>query len=103
MKSVFDVASDLAKAHRNEDPQTEEVYLAMGAEASTEVRLVEISGSLSNSGEVLPFRFAPRADLGVPYASVVVLLGREDWERVKRGELSLPDGWGRAQDLKKIA
>lgn len=103
MKSVFDVASDLAQAHRNEDPETEEVYLALGAAPPTEVRLVEISGALSNSGEVLPFRFAPREDLGVPYPSVVVLLGREDWERVKRGELSLPAGWGRPQDLKKIA
>ena len=103
MKSVFDVATDLAKAHKHEDPETDEVYLAVTPESATEVRLVEISGSLGNSGEVLPFRFAPRADLGVPYASVVVLLGREDWERVKRGELSLPTGWGQPQDLKKIA
>ena len=103
MKSVFDVATDLARAHRDEDPETEEVYLAVSTEPPSEVRLVEISGSLGSSGEVLPFRFAPRADLGVPYASVVVLLGREDWERVKRGELSLPAGWGQPQDLKKIA
>lgn len=103
MKSVFDVAEDLARAHKNEDPETQAVYLAESADTPAEVRLVEISGSLGNSGEVLPFRFAPRADLGVPYASVVLLLGLDDWERVKRGELSLPAGWGQPQDLKKIA
>ena len=103
MKSVFDVAEDLARAHKNEDPETKAVYLAESADTPAEVRLVEVSGSLGNSGEVLPFRFAPRADLGVPYASVVLLLGLDDWELVKRGELSLPVGWGRPQDLKKIA
>lgn len=103
MKSVFDVAHDLARAHKSEDPDTEAVYLAQSPNAPTEVRLVEISGSLGNAGEILPFRFAPRLDLGVPYASVVVLLGLEDWERVKRGELALPAGWGQPEDLKKIA
>lgn len=102
MKSVLDVATELAVAHKGEDPDTQ-VYLALSDEPATEVRLVEVTGSLSDSGEVLPFRFAARADLGVPYASVVVLLGLEDWERVQRGELSLPHGWGQPQDLKKIA
>ena len=103
MKWVFDVAEDLARAHKNEDPETEAVYLAASSDAPAEVRLVEVSGALGNSGEVLPFRFGPRFDLGVPYASVIVLLSVDDWERVKRGELSLPAGWGQPHDLKKIA
>jgi hypothetical protein len=103
MKSVFQVAEDLARAHRAEDPETQEVYLAPGSESSAEVRLVEISGSLGGSGEVLPFRFAPRDDLDIPYASVVVLLSPDDWQRVQNGELQLPDGWGRPADLQKIA
>lgn len=103
MKSVFDVATDLANAHKAEDPGTKAVYLAGGSESSSEVRLVEVSGSLAASGEILPFRFAPNSAQGVPYASVVVLLSPEDWERVERGDLFLPDGWGSASDLKKIA
>jgi hypothetical protein len=103
MRSVIDVAEHLAKAHRAEDPDTKEVYLAKGSESSAEVRLVEVSGSLGSRGEVLPFRFAPRNDLDVPYPSVIVLLSPEDWERLNRGELSLPEGWGKPSELRKIA
>ena len=94
------VARELADAHRVEDPKTRSVFLA---ESESEVRLVEVSGSVGDSGEVLPFRFAPRPDLGVPYASVVLLLSEEDWRRVERGEIDLPQGWGRPDALKKIA
>ena len=90
MKSIDDVAHELAAAHRREDPETREVYFLR---AKDEVRLVEVSGSAHSGGEVLPFGFAARRDLGVPYPSVVVLLSPEDWERVRRGELDLPEGW----------
>jgi hypothetical protein len=99
-KPIVDVAKQLAEAHRKEDPATKAVFLA---ENLAEVRLVEVSGSVSTSGEVLPFRFAARPDLGVPYASVVVLLSEDDWERIERGELWLPADWGTPATLKKIA
>jgi hypothetical protein len=99
-KPIFEVAQELASAHRAEDPETRSVFLA---ESESEVRLVEVSGSIGTSGEVLPFRFAPRPDLGVPYASVVLLLSEDDWGRVERGELALPVGWGSPRALKKIA
>ncbi|MCC6646647.1 MAG: hypothetical protein IT374_13880 [Polyangiaceae bacterium] len=75
LRPIFEVARELAEAHRAEDPETKSVFLA---DSVDEVRLVEVSGSVGTSGEVLPFRFAPRPDLGVPYASVVVLLSEDD-------------------------
>lgn len=100
MKPIFEVARELAEAHRIEDPETQSVFLA---ENDNEVRLVEISGSISNSGEVLPFRFAAHPEKGIPYASVVVLLSVDDWHRLKQGDLALPPGWGNPEGLKKIA
>jgi hypothetical protein len=100
MKTVLEVALELAAAHRNEDPETQEVYVA---EAQDEVRLVEVSTSLAASGEVLPFRFKARPDKGVPYPSVIVLLNPEDWAAVRAGKLPMPFGWGAPTDLKKIA
>jgi hypothetical protein len=94
------LAKELAESHRKEDPATTAVFLA---EDPAEVRLVEVSGSVSSAGEVLPFRFAARPDLGVPYASVVVLLSEDDWARIERGELALPPDWGTPEKLKKIA
>ena len=101
-KSVLEVAKELAEAHRMEDPQTEKVFLA---EASDEVRLVEVSRAVSpaEGGKVLPFRFARRPDLEVPYDSVVVLLHPDEWEAMRAGRLSLPPGWGNPAALKQIA
>ena len=55
-KPIGEVAKELAEAHRKEDPATSDVFLAPHP---AEVRLVEVSGSLAPSGEVLPFRFGP--------------------------------------------
>lgn len=102
MKSVFEVAQELAEAHKAEDPETEAIYLAKSPEGVSEVRLVEVTRSLGDAGEVLPFRFAARDDLGVPYASVLILLSVGDWARIESGDLSLPEGWGQSSELQKI-
>ena len=99
-KTIDEVAQDLANAHRIEDPETRMVFLAPH---TMEVRLVEVSGSMTNSGDVFPFRFAARPDLGVPYESVVVLLSDDDWTLLSKGELTLPPGWGTPEALKRIA
>jgi hypothetical protein len=101
MKSVFEVATELAEAHRAEDPATDAIYLSA---AEGEVRLVEVSKSVGSSarGEVLPFGFRARPEQGIPYPSVIVLLSPSEWSEVKSGALTLPRGWNR-DELKKIA
>jgi hypothetical protein len=100
MKSVFEVARQLAEAHKVEDPETTDIFIAA---ANDEVRLVEVSGSLgaSTSREVLPFRFNAQPEQGIDYPSVVVLLSPSEWDAVKRGELTLPSGWDR-DTLEKV-
>jgi hypothetical protein len=100
MKTVLEVAQDLAKFHQQEDPQTQGIYLAA---PDDEVRLVEVSGSVATAGEVLPFRFAARPDLDLPYPFTVVLLSVDEWEDVRTGKLKLPLGWGDPSSLRKIA
>ena len=99
-KSVADAAMDLAEAHRREDPATTEIYFV---EASEEVRLVEVSGSVGTSGEVLPYRFGARPAEGIPYPSIIVLLSLDEWKQLQAGHLHLPEGWGTLDDLKRIA
>jgi hypothetical protein len=55
--------------------------------------LLEVSGSAPRSGDVLPFRFAARPDIGVPFASTVILMSPEEWKDVLSGALPLPPGW----------
>ena len=101
MKTVLEVAESLARSHRREDPATQAIYLAP-APADDEVRLVEVSGSLGSTGEVLPFRFTARPDQGIDYPSVVVLLSLDEWQDLLDGKLKLPPGWGEPSILKKI-
>lgn len=83
----------LAGEHVSDDPNIVEIYWAPHA---AEIRLVEISSSVPEKGEVLPFRFtADHPD--VPYESVVVLLSPADWQR--RKELDWPDGF---EDLERV-
>ena len=100
-KSVFEVATELAQAHRAEDPSTDAIYLS---DSESEVRLVEVSGSVGSSarGEVLPFGFRAQPDRGIPYPSVIVLVSPSEWQEIESGALALPRGWERAA-LKKIA
>ena len=98
--TILDVALRLAEAHRKEDPATSDVFLASDDD---EVRLVEVSESVGTTGEVLPFRFGPHSDQQIPYPSVIVVLSPEEWRLVQDGKLKLPDGWGDAGSLKKIA
>jgi hypothetical protein len=85
-------ATSLAAAHRTEDPKTAEVYLFPDPQLA-DVRLLEVSGSAPRSGDVLPFRFEPRPDIGVPFASIVILLSPDEWKDVLSGSLPLPPGW----------
>jgi hypothetical protein len=99
MKTVRDVAEELAEAHKKDDPLTTDIFFQEGVD--NEVRLVEVSGSLGSGGpgEVLPFRFTPGED--VPMPSVVVLLSPSEWSAVQKGELDLPAGWDKDK-LKKV-
>lgn len=87
--TVEDTARLLAREHSEQDEVTQAVYWAP---AEDEVFLVEVTASVPDRGEVLPFRFAPDPP-EVPYPSVVVLLGPGDWARVQSGDLELPPAY----------
>jgi len=87
--SIQDVATMLANAHREEDPDLQAIYWVPH---ETEVLLVEVSRAVGTTHKVMPFRFAPTSD--VEYPSVVVLLSPEEFEELREGGLRLPDSWG---------
>jgi hypothetical protein len=92
MPDYRSTAKTLAAFHKQEDPQTAEVYLFPDAHLA-DVRLLEVSGSAPRSGDVLPFHFQARPDLGIDFSSTVILLSPDEWKDVLAGKLSLPAGW----------
>ena len=99
VRSRSDVAQLLAEEHRKNDPDLQAVYLADDPN-DREIRLVEVSGSVGMTWQVLPFRFAARPDLGVPYPCVIVLLSPEEWAALAApgSDLALPASWGTSLD-----
>jgi hypothetical protein len=86
---VRQAAEELADSHRQEDPATEEIYFAFD-ERRDEIQLIEISSSVGESGEVMPFRFSAQDD--IPFATVLVLLSPKEWEQLQwGGEIEWPD------------
>lgn len=83
-------AESMAMYHKKCDPNLREIYfLPHGAE----IRLIEISNAVPDTGEALPFRFNPDPKAGVRYPSTVILLHPDEWKRVKKGSMALPRGW----------
>ena len=89
--TIMKCANELAKAHRELDPQTTNVYLFTSPEQ--EVRLVEVSGSVDTTSDTSAMRFTACPSKGIEYSSAVVLLSPEEWKRVTNKELELPEGW----------
>jgi hypothetical protein len=89
------VAQLLAEEHRKNDPDLQRAYLADDPN-DREIRLVEVSGSVGVTWQVLPFRYAARPDLGIPYPCVIVLLSPEEWAELTTpgSDLTLPASWG---------
>ncbi|MGC4067960.1 MAG: hypothetical protein QM784_25585 [Polyangiaceae bacterium] len=100
-KSVEEVARDLAAAHRVADPDIKQIFMVRDP-AGREVRLLEVSGSVGNSGTVMPFRFSARPDLDVPFPSVVILMSPEEKAQLDQQQLHLPETWGPSPTLVPI-
>jgi hypothetical protein len=52
-----------------------------------------VSAAVPTTGDVLPFRFSARSDLGIDYPSAIILLSPGEWEDLRAGRLALPEGW----------
>lgn len=92
LRTYRETAEDLAHAHRRVDPTTTRILLIPDP-AQAEIRLLEVSASTPWSGDVIPFPFDARPDLGIFFPSVVILLNPREWEDVEAGRLPLPLGW----------
>jgi hypothetical protein len=100
--SILTMAEKLAQSHRKADPRTTHVFLSEDPEGQ-EIRLVEVSEGVPNSGGVMPFRFRSAPEHQIDLPSVVVLLHPSEWEELRSGHLSLPTGWSQVDELEEIA
>lgn len=64
-----------------------------------EVRLIEVSVSVGNCGQIMPFRFAEAPDCGLLFPLALVLICPAEVWKIRSGELKLPAEWGKMEQL----
>jgi hypothetical protein len=79
---LVEAARELAQSHRESDPHTQAVYLDPTSAAAQEIRLVEVTADMPDTGEVLPFRYQADPSQGRDFPVVIVLLSPVDWARL---------------------
>lgn len=96
------VAKQLAMAHRDADAELTRVLMVTPSKHDDEIRLLEVTGSVGTTHEILPFTFAPQPDKGWNFAMSVILVSQEEYDDLQAGELDLPDDWGSVDDLEDV-
>ena len=92
MRSLEQVAIQLAKAHKKLDRKTRIIKFFPNA-SPNEICLLEVSDAIPYTGEVLPFRFNASPVHKVEYPSTIVLISPREWTEIQASALALPEGW----------
>ena len=96
-KEILTIADKLVQAHYRNDRQMSKAKVFISADDRI-IRLLELTDAVpsEDSVSVISFNAAPRQ--GVPYPSSVILVNREDWDKLEKGKLAMPADWGRFAD-----
>ncbi|MCE5276442.1 MAG: hypothetical protein ABFD92_11275 [Planctomycetaceae bacterium] len=89
------VAKRLARAHFRVDPSIQAIYRILSDKEESfqePIKLLEVNTETIMSG-IMPVSFGPHSASGIFYASTIVEVRPEEFERIQRGDLQLPEGW----------
>ena len=97
MQTKDQVAARLAETHYLLEGGIRHIFRIRNAGAAEDaaaepIKLLEVNADTVPSG-ILPVYFGPRADGGIPYATVIVDVTPDEFDRLQARELALPDGW----------
>jgi hypothetical protein len=81
---VFRIAGDQAVEFRSDEP----------------IKLLEVNEYTVPSG-IMPIQFGPSPASGVHYPSVIVEVTPDEYERIRTGEMKLPNGWTIGEEIPK--
>lgn len=93
-----ETAEGLVHSHLEVEPNLRRVFFYRDPDGR-EIRLMEVVDGSPSAEDVLAFRFAPDEARGVRYPVVIVELSPDEFDRLERGELTLPVGWTDREEL----
>jgi hypothetical protein len=89
-QNINSAAESLIQEHFELDPSLENV-IWFNSDKTAEIRLLEITSETFPAGAVLSYYFPP--DDEFPYATIMAQITPEEWQKVLRNEIPLPEGW----------
>ena len=93
-ESKAQVAERLAQAHATIEPSIGRIFrLESDRERLDDepIKLLEVTDQTIEAG-IVPVHFGPGPSKGIPYRSAIIEVTPEEFARVERGGLALPDG-----------
>lgn len=106
MPGKDDTAAELAQSHFSVEPDIVAIYRVVAAERedqpSEPVKLLEVNKHTPPAG-IRPVHFGPDPAVGIHHASVVIEVTPEEYEKVRRGELRLPNGWELEREYRRAS
>jgi len=64
------------------------------------IKLLEVNSNTPESG-IMPLHFGPASASGIPYASVIIEVSPNEFEKLRSNELKLPEGWSIGEEFPK--
>lgn len=85
----------LIHAHFDIEPDIDLIVEIIGEDVQGRdeaVKLLEVNRATTEAG-IQPIHFGPDAAHGIDLPSVIVEVTPEEFDRIERGDLALPNGW----------
>jgi hypothetical protein len=98
-----EVALQLAQGHFKIEPGISRIFrLVSDAEASDDepIKLLEVNENTTTMG-IVPIRFGPNIQAGIPYQSIIVEIDPSEYASLKQGVLALPTGWRLGEEYQR--
>jgi hypothetical protein len=95
MNDHEEAAKQLAQRHYRIEPGITEIRTLTSGTiqgVNEPIKLLEVNTNTIASG-IMPLRFDAAPASGIPFPSVIVEVTPDEYEKIKRKELLLPNGW----------
>jgi len=98
-------AKHLARKHFEVEPGLTRIMRYSGSPSiefmpSEPIKLLEVNADTVPSG-VMPLHFGPSVASGIIFPSVIIEVTPEEYDKIEKNELRLPEGWQTSEDLSK--
>ena len=104
---VGDAVRELAMRHYEIEDGLVQIFRITDT-AATEIgedesiKLLEVNANTPETG-IMPLYFGPLPASGIPYASVIIEVSPNEFDKINSNELKLPDGWAIGEEIPRPA